>query len=368
MDGEGQELRRDEFWAVDNVSFELKRGECLGLIGRNGAGKTTLLKMLNGLIKPDRGRIEIAGRVGALIALGAGFNPILTGRENVYVNGSILGLSKREIDLRFNEIIAFAELEDFIDTPVQSYSSGMQVRLGFAVAAVLIKPDVLLLDEVLAVGDVGFAIKCLNTIKSLMDKSAVVFVSHNMQFVSAFCDRIAVMEKGEIRCDSGNIAHGIDDYLSLFTIYESTAGSGEATIESVILTCLQTRQTAAKGLCIPFGSEIRLEASVHTEKHGQFWVQIDTAGLVPVVAVQVKDLDSNPLILPPGQHNVQLNLGTVELNSGIYSLALGLFDPITKRSLCRQSGMADFRVVSDSVEWGHIIRRSIARIESVRAK
>jgi lipopolysaccharide transport system ATP-binding protein len=144
-------LRKDEFWAVNDVSFELRRGECLGLIGRNGAGKTTLLKMLNGLMKPDQGRIEIRGRVGALIALGAGFNPILTGRENIYVNGSVLGLTKREIDEKIEGIIDFADIREFIDSPVQSYSSGMQVRLGFAVATAL-EPDILLLDEVVIAG------------------------------------------------------------------------------------------------------------------------------------------------------------------------------------------------------------------------
>src|SRR5436309_15013626 len=143
-------LRPHEFWALNDISFEVRRGECLGLIGHNGAGKTTLLKMLSGLIKPDGGRIEMRGKVGALIALGAGFNPILTGRENIYVNATILGLKKREIDEKLEEIIDFADIGDFIDTPVQSYSSGMQVRLGFAIATA-IEPEVLLLDEVLAV-------------------------------------------------------------------------------------------------------------------------------------------------------------------------------------------------------------------------
>src|SRR5210317_1944929 len=128
-------LRPGEFWAVDNASFELKRGDCLGLIGPNGAGKSTLLKMLNGLIKPDKGRITMRGRVGALIELGAGFNPILTGRENIYVNAAVLGIPKQEVDKKLDAIIEFAEIDDFINTPVQSYSSGMKVRLGFAVAA-----------------------------------------------------------------------------------------------------------------------------------------------------------------------------------------------------------------------------------------
>jgi lipopolysaccharide transport system ATP-binding protein len=176
--GDGQ-LRKDEFWAVRDVSFELRRGECLGLIGGNGAGKTTLLRMLNGLIKPDRGRIEMRGRVGALIALGAGFNPVLTGRENVYINASILGFTNSEIDRKFDDIVDFAELSEFIDSPVRHYSSGMRVRLGFSIAANF-KPDILLIDEALAVGDMAFTIRCLNRIAELRSEGvAVIFVSHN---------------------------------------------------------------------------------------------------------------------------------------------------------------------------------------------
>ena len=154
--------------------------------------------MLNGLIKPDTGRIEIHGQVGALIALGAGFNPILTARENIYINASVLGLSKKLVDERIDEIIAFAEIEDFIDMPVQHFSSGMTVRLGFAVAAILIEPDILFLDEVLAVGDISFTIKCLNRVRELMRTSAVVFVSHNMPLITSFCTRVLVMDHGRL--------------------------------------------------------------------------------------------------------------------------------------------------------------------------
>jgi lipopolysaccharide transport system ATP-binding protein len=146
------ELRKQEFWAVTNSSFELRRGETLGLIGPNGAGKTTLLKMINGLLKPDNGKITVRGRVGALIQLGAGFHPLLTGRENIYISGAILGMSKREIDRKLDDIIEFSGIEEFIDAPVRNYSSGMFVRLGFSVA-VHVDPDLLLIDEVLAVGD-----------------------------------------------------------------------------------------------------------------------------------------------------------------------------------------------------------------------
>ncbi|MDI6746908.1 MAG: ABC transporter ATP-binding protein [Rhodocyclaceae bacterium] len=191
-------LRSDEFWAVDDVSFEVKRGECLGLIGSNGAGKTTLLRMLNGLIKPDQGRIEIGGRVGALIALGAGFNPVLTGRENIYVNAAVLGFSKHEIARRFDEIVSFSGLEQFLDAPVQTYSSGMQVRLGFAIAAHA-DLDILLLDEVLAVGDAEFRAKCYQRITSIRNNAAIILVSHNMEQIGRVAQLALWLDKGKSR-------------------------------------------------------------------------------------------------------------------------------------------------------------------------
>jgi ABC-type polysaccharide/polyol phosphate transport system ATPase subunit len=194
--GGNGDLRPDEFWALKDISFELKRGECLGLIGSNGAGKTTLLRMLNGLIKPDAGRIEMRGRVGALIALGAGFNPILTGRENIYINAAVLGLSKWDTDKKFDEIVDFAELGDFIDTPVQTYSSGMLVRLGFAIAT-SIRPPVLILDEVLAVGDASFRDKCYQRIGDLIDDTAVVLVSHDANAIHRLAASALLLQKGK---------------------------------------------------------------------------------------------------------------------------------------------------------------------------
>jgi len=218
-----RKLRCGEFWAVEDVSFQLRRGECLGLIGHNGAGKTTLLKMLNGLLKPDSGRIEIRGRVGALIALGAGFNPILTGRENIYVNGAVLGLDKSEINKKIDDIIDFAEIGDFIDAPVQSYSSGMQVRLGFAVATAL-DPDVLLLDEVLAVGDAAFRFKCYNRIASLMENAAVILVTHNMEHVGEICSHALMLGRGKVLM-AGSPQECIQNYDKLLCIGPNAAAS-----------------------------------------------------------------------------------------------------------------------------------------------
>lgn len=174
------ELRPGEFWANKDINFELSRGECLGLIGRNGAGKTTLLKMLNGLIKPDTGLIQMRGQIGALIALGAGFNPLLTGRENINVNASILGMSRKQIAHITDDVVEFAEISEFIDSPVRTYSSGMTVRLGFAIATCM-RPDILIVDEVLAVGDADFRLKCVQRMRNVMKSGcAVLLVSHNM--------------------------------------------------------------------------------------------------------------------------------------------------------------------------------------------
>lgn len=216
-----RKLRSKEFWAVKDINFELCRGQCLGLIGHNGAGKSTLLKILNGLINPDEGKVTIKGRVGALIELGAGFNPILSGRENIYNNGAILGFSRKEIDDKLETIIEFAELEEFIDMPVQHYSSGMKVRLGFAVAAQM-EPDVLIIDEVLAVGDLGFILKCFKTIDAILPHTAVIFVSHNMPMISRICNHIILMEKGEAKFQGENVSKGIDLYYNTFLTGEDS--------------------------------------------------------------------------------------------------------------------------------------------------
>ena len=212
---EHAKLRQDEFWALRDVSFELRRGESLGVIGPNGAGKTTLLRMLNGLIKPDEGIITLRGRVGALVALGAGMNPVLTGRENIYINAAVLGIPKAEIDQRLGEIISFADIGDFLDTPVQFYSSGMRVRLGFSVAAHM-EPDILLVDEVLSVGDASFRAKSAIRMRKLMGSGVtVVFVSHNMHLVSSICDRVILLDRGICQY-VGAIDQGIQLYERTF--------------------------------------------------------------------------------------------------------------------------------------------------------
>jgi lipopolysaccharide transport system ATP-binding protein len=191
-------LRAKEFWALKDVSFQLRRGDAVGLVGSNGAGKSTLLRIISGLINPDTGSITVRGRVAPLIALGAGFNPILTGRENIYANMSILGLTTKEIDSKFDEVVEFAEVSDAIDAPVQTYSSGMAARLGFA-CAVHIEPEILLVDEVLSVGDIKFKMKCHHRLAKLRENgTAFILVSHNSHSVLNVCNSAIYLKKGEL--------------------------------------------------------------------------------------------------------------------------------------------------------------------------
>lgn len=211
----GENLRSSPgwIWALEGVSLEVKRGEVLGIIGRNGAGKTTLLKIVSRVTKPTEGSGEIHGRLGSLLEVGTGFHPELTGRENIYLNGAILGMRKADIDRRFDEIVAFAEVERFVDTPVKRYSSGMHMRLAFAVAAHL-KPDILLVDEVLAVGDAAFQEKCLGKMGSVARAGrTVLFVSHNMAAVSNLCSRACLLHHGKL-ITTGPVGSAIEEYMA----------------------------------------------------------------------------------------------------------------------------------------------------------
>jgi len=202
----------DRFWALKDVSFEVEPGEVVGIIGRNGAGKSTLLKILSRITEPTSGRCKLRGRIGSLLEVGTGFHPELTGRENVYLNGSILGMSRREIDRKFDEIVEFAEIDKFLDTPVKRYSSGMFVRLGFAVAAHL-EPEILVVDEVLAVGDAAFQKRCLGKMKDVSQQGrTILLVSHNMATLEALCTRCILLENGTLRTH-GPTHEVISDYL-----------------------------------------------------------------------------------------------------------------------------------------------------------
>ena len=203
---------QEEFWALKDVSLQIARGESVGLIGANGSGKSTLLKLATNILQPTRGQVRVSGRVAALLEVGAGFHPELSGRDNIFLNGSILGLKHKAIEKIFDEIVAFAELERFIDAPVKHYSSGMYARLGFAIA-VHVRPDILLIDEVLVVGDQAFQDKCLLKIREFKQQGVtIVLVSHSLDAVRELCERGVWIEEGRVRAD-GPVNHIIDGYL-----------------------------------------------------------------------------------------------------------------------------------------------------------
>jgi lipopolysaccharide transport system ATP-binding protein len=209
----GHIMKKEKFWALKGIDFEINKGEVVGIIGHNGSGKSTLLKILSRIVEPTKGEGIMHGRVASLLEVGTGFHPELSGRENVYFNGSILGMKKKEIDAKFDEIVAFSGVEKFLDTPVKFYSSGMYVRLAFAVAAHL-DPDILIVDEVLAVGDADFQKKCLGKMQDVAGQGrTVIFVSHSMDSVRKLCSRAILLEKGRVLYD-GDVNRGIDKYLN----------------------------------------------------------------------------------------------------------------------------------------------------------
>src|SRR6266849_6098163 len=202
-----------ELWALRDVSFSVKPGEAIGIIGRNGAGKSTLLKILSRISPPTEGRARVRGRVGTLLEVGTGFHPELTGRDNIFLSGTILGMSRVEVAHKFDQIVAFSEIDDFVDTPVKRYSSGMYVRLAFAVASFL-EPEILIVDEVLAVGDASFQRKSLGRLNEASEEEGrtVLFVSHNLQAIRTFCKRVLVLDKGRLVFD-GPVEEGLERYL-----------------------------------------------------------------------------------------------------------------------------------------------------------
>src|SRR5438874_196091 len=219
---------REDFWALKDVSFEVKRGEVVGIIGRNGAGKSTLLKILSRITEPTEGKVTLRGRVASLLEVGTGFHPELTGRENIYLNGAILGMSRAEIRKKFDEIVAFAETEKFLDTPVKRYSSGMYVRLAFAVAAHL-EPEILIIDEVLAVGDAPFQQKCLGKMgDAAREGRTILFVSHNVAAIRSLCQRVLLLEAGRVAMD-GDPDACIERYLA----YATTSGSKAIDVSAI---------------------------------------------------------------------------------------------------------------------------------------
>lgn len=311
-------------WALQDVSFEIKRGEVVGIIGLNGAGKSTLLKILARITGPTRGRADIYGRVGSLLEVGTGFHPELTGRENIYLNGAILGMRKTEIDRKFEEIVSFAEVEKFLDTPVKRYSSGMYVRLAFGVAAHL-ETEVLLVDEVLAVGDAQFQKKCFEKMRDIgVQGRTILFVSHNMSAVRSICKQALIIEKGRV-AGYGEIDETVDRYLSQVG---STQDLGEA-VETNTFTVLSVEATSASGPVIktfdPVQVKVRFIPKAAIKDPG-LYVSILTMDSRRLTGLDLKDFITTASLPASEVAELGFTIESLPLLPGTYQLEIHLKD------------------------------------------
>ena len=315
-------------WALKDLSFEIAPGEVVGIIGRNGAGKSTLLKILSRITEPTSGRIELYGRVASLLEVGTGFHPELTGRENIYLNGSILGMAHREIERKFDEIVAFAEVEKFIDTPVKRYSSGMYVRLAFAVAAHL-EPEILVIDEVLAVGDLSFQRKCLGKMGEVARQGrTVLFVSHNMGSIGRLCQTGILLRQGTLALRS-NIADVIAQYTQDATSsnsevnYESDPGKKIQFLKATLINHLG-RPSSELNRVHPFSVVVDYEVRMKIEG-AHLGVMLDRIDGTPIwYANDIDSLQGEVIERRPGTYRTTVQFPGNLLNAGVYQIRLGL--------------------------------------------
>lgn len=323
----GHRIEQEKFWALKNVNFEVNQGDVVGIIGRNGSGKSTLLKVLSRIVEPTEGEITMRGRVASLLEVGTGFHPELTGRENVYFNGAILGMSQKEIKSKFDEIVAFSEVEKFLDTPVKFYSSGMYVRLAFAVAAHL-DPDILIVDEVLAVGDVAFQKKCLGKMKDVAGQGrTVLFVSHSMDMVSQLCSRGVLMKDGKVDM-VGQIEDVIEAYSELGSISASRVQIDPSMQEigaSARILGIRFVDSTTKREIMPIktmqGWSLLADIDIKDSRVNSVAVNvgIQTAGGLPVWTIWGKPVD-----LSEGQYEATLCLDEVMLEASQYQVTVSI--------------------------------------------
>ena len=312
----------EEFWALKDISFQVQQGERVGIIGRNGAGKSTLLKVLSRITEPTEGRIKIQGRVASLLEVGTGFHPELTGRENIFLNGAILGMSRAEVQQKFDEIVAFAEIERFLDTPVKRYSSGMYVRLAFAVAAHL-EPDILIVDEVLAVGDAQFQKKCMTKMEQQQERGrTVLFVSHNMGAIRELCNRVVVLRSGAVIYD-GSPDVGIEKYLenvSASIAISSSDFSGTLS-ECIIIKSIEINGHQGHGTVSPSDElvfKLRVQCVDRIDKF-RFSVSVFKEG-VRIFTVHDK---KHPCPLDKGTYTVTIKTPAYLIRPGRYTIGVG---------------------------------------------
>jgi len=340
-------LRKHEFWSLKDISFEIKRGETFGLVGANGSGKSTLLRMINGIFPPDVGSISVKGRIGALIAVGAGFHPHMTGRENIFLNGTVLGMTKEEIADKMDDIIEFAEIGEFLDAPVSTYSSGMYVRLGFAIA-IHSNPDIVLVDEILAVGDAKFQRKCLDKIREMRNKGTTfILVSHNMQNIEAICDRAVLIDRGcqlmigtpqeiipvyELLLQTGELNTGVEEKTEIQDgeLVQVHKYEGFGTEEIDVCHVRIIDKSGKKLWDFNSGEEITFEAELNSSLDVHEGVidfsinYVNKRGKVDedLTAIGIQTRYS----LSKGKSTLRIDLGKLRLTTGEYNISFNLFD------------------------------------------
>jgi len=369
-----------ELWALRGVSVEIGRGEAVGLIGRNGAGKTTLLKLLSRITAPTEGRAELRGRVGSLLEVGTGFHPELTGAENIYLNGAILGLKRREIRRRFEEIVEFAELGRFVDTPVKLYSSGMYVRLAFAVAAHL-EPEILIVDEVLAVGDAGFQQKCLGRMNAVTREGrTVLFVSHNMSAMTQLTTRCLLFEGGRL-VREGPTGEVVEDYLARVhgpeaqdgthvADWADREGAGGARVERLELLDARGRATSA----VPFDEPLvlRLTCRFEREMEASFGVLVHSLMQEPLIDLRAADGGLAPRRLA-GRVVLRAEVPALRLYPGSYLLSPWIADRMARQDIDHVHFCTKFNVTAPPDErrrrtfdptWGRVVVDSTWRLDA----
>jgi len=320
---------REEFWALKDVSFEIKQGDRVGIIGRNGAGKSTLLKVLSRIVEPTSGSISIRGRVASLLEVGTGFHPELTGRENVYLNGAILGMSREEIKRKFDEIVAFAEVEKFLDTPVKRYSSGMYVRLAFAVAAHM-EPEILIVDEVLAVGDGAFQKKCLGKMEDVSKEGrTILFVSHSMSTMTSLCQRAIWLMNGQVFME-GSAEHITSKYLTY-----GAENSGDVVITEKLsntrfsfkrLTLLDSENQITSVFDIRNPIKIRLQYELSQSIHNlEVSLRVYNSSGIPIFTTNRSSYLSSDFVA--GSYVSEIEIPAQFLSPGTYSMTIGAHIP-----------------------------------------
>jgi ABC-2 type transport system ATP-binding protein len=339
-------VHAEQFWALHDVSVDIPGGQTLGLLGPNGAGKTTLLKVIAGILRPNEGRVTTRGRIATLLALGAGFHAELTGRENVYLNASILGLSRSQIERLFDEIVAFAELEDFMDTQVKFYSSGMYVRLGFAVA-VHVDPAILLVDEVLAVGDIAFQRKCIDRVKAFQEEGrTIVFVTHDPALVLRICDRAIMLEHGEVKV-AGDPEDVVRDFRLAMARHDLAYGWDKGSKEIEIISAEVFGADGSTRDWFAPGDEMIIQMDL----------KANTPVEDPVVSFAIHD-QQNQLVFGTntgwrgptwkrfeGKHRVQFQLKSLPFVRGRYYVTLGVHSRDATRVYHLQEGHHSFAIV-----------------------